>query len=214
MQKCLCGLRATLLVFVCAILLASPAFAQDFVSKDWEVRLTGPGSGVQRTSEGVALMFRPHLVSKTEWNGGSLSFSWEPPKLPEKADDNRVYGDHLVIFLASDGTFREERSYEVKTGIAVRLDSVTGDISITQAVDGVSFEVIKTAKGNGPLQGPHDVKIQDADGTITVILDGKSMVTAAIPAAARKGTVWGMYNREPVGNGRNISLLKKIVYTP
>jgi hypothetical protein len=196
-------------VFLCA----SPAIAQDFVPKDWEVRLTGPGSGVQHTGEGVALMFRPHLVSKTEWNG-SVSFNWEPPKLPEKADDNRVYGDHLVVFLGSDGTFREERSYEVKTGIAIRLDSVTGDVSVTTAVDGVSFEVVKTAKGNGPLQGPHDVKIQDKEGTISVSIDGKSVVSASVPANARKGKVWGFYNREPVGNGRNISKLKKIVYTP
>lgn len=214
MQKCPCGLRATLLVFVCAILLAPPAFAQDFIPKDWEVRLTGRGSGVQHTGEGVALMYRPHLVSKTEWKGGSLTFNWEPPVLPEKADDGRVYGDHLVVFLGSDGTFREERSYEVKTGIAVRLDSVTGDVSITQAIDGVSFEVVKATKGTGPFQGPHDVKVEDKENTITVFIDGKSVVSAAIPAAARKGTVWGLYNREPVGNGRNVSLLKKIVYTP
>ncbi len=214
MQKCFCGLRATLLVFVCAIMLATPVFAQDFVSKDWEVRLPGPGSGIQRTSEGVALMFRPHLVSKTEWKGGTLTFNWEPSKLPEKADDGRVYGDHLIVFLSSDGTFREERSYEIKTGVAVRLDSVTGDVSITTAVDGVSFEVVKTAKGNGPLQGPYDVKLVDKEGTVTVFVDGKSVVSAAIPAAARKGTVWGFYNREPVGNGRNVSLLKKIIYTP
>lgn len=213
MPKMSGGAIAVMFVFLCGLLLACPAVAQDFNSKDWEIRLPGPGSGVQHTGEGVALMFRPHLVSKTEWRG-SLSFSWEPPKLPEKADDGRIYGDHLVVFLASDGTFREERSYEVKTGIAVRLDSVTGDISITQAVDGVSFEVIKTTKGNGPLQGPHDVKVEDKEGTITVFIDGKSVVSAAIPAAARKGTVWGLYNREPVGNGRNISLLKKIVYTP
>ncbi len=205
---------AAMFMFLCGFSLVNPATAQDFVSKDWELRLTGPGSGFQHTGEGVALMFRPHLVSKTEWTGGTLSFNWEPSKLPEKADDGRVYGDHLVVFLASDGAFREERSYEVKTGIAVRFDSATGDMSVVTAVDGVSFETVKAVKGTGPIEGPHDVKIMDKEGVIIVSIDGSYFISTSVPKESRKGTKWGFYNREPVGNGRNISILKKIVYTP
>lgn len=204
---------AALLLCVFGFLL-NAASAQDFVPKDWEVRLTGPGSGVQNLGEGVALMFRPHLVSKAEWKGGTLSFGWEPSKHPEKADDGRVYGDHLVVVLSSDGSFREERSYEVKTGIAVRLNSVTGDVQVSKAVDGVSFEDLKVFKGTGPIQGPHAVVIEDKGTTITVSIDGKVVVSAEVPQDARKGKLWAFYNREPVGNGRNVSVLRNIVYKP
>lgn len=195
---------------VFAAALATFAHGEDFQASDWEVRLTGPGSGAQHAGDGIALMYRPHLLSKSEWKPSTLSFDWQcPPSV--KADDGRTYGDHLCVFLSSDGTFRKERSYEALTGIVVRIDSTTGDIRIQKAVDGVSFSDLASVKGAGPLdpEKAHAVVITDDGKTISATL-GTTTVKAEIPADVRKGKVWGFYNREPVGPAKNISRLRNI----
>lgn len=199
---------------VCVLVFSVSVHAQDFSPADWRVELTGPGSGIQHLGDGVSLLYRPHLVSKTEWTGGTLAFEWTPPELPEKAPDGRQYGDHLALFLSSDGSFRDVRSFEVKTGVVVRLDGVTGDVRIQTTTDGENFETIKSSKGVGPLDGSLAIVVTDKNGTITVSVDGKEVVSTAVPATARKGKVWGLYNREPVANARNISMIKKITYKP
>ena len=196
---------------VAAVLFVSIAHAQEFRPSDWNYEMTGPGSGIQHLGTGVRLLYRPHLVSKSDWNAPSvLSFSWQPTKAPEKAADGHVYGDHLVIFFSSDGSFQEQRSYEMKHGIAVRMNSVTGDVSVATAVNG-DFTVLGSGKTDVPAEGVWKVTISDKeDGTVSVVVGETEVVLTKVPASARKGKKWGFYNREPVANATNVSTLVDI----
>ncbi len=204
MAKMLCG-------FVAALFLAlGTADAQEFKPSEWTYELTGPGSGIQHLGEAVRLFYRPHLVSKSEWSPNTtLTFDWQPPKLPPKADDGRQYGDHLVIFFSSDGSFQEQRSYEMKNGLAVRFDSVTGNVGIATALNG-DFTTIGTGKIDLPAEGIWEISVVDKGETVSVTVNGTEVV-AKIPADARKGKKWGFYNREPVANATNLSIISKIV---
>ncbi len=178
----------------------------------WEAELPGPGSGAHLLDKEIILIHRGRLLSKEEWKGGTISFKWKPS--PAKlADDKRTYGEHLCVFVLSDGTFKEARSYEILTGIVVRLDSVTGDCYVQKAIDGTSFETIKMTKGTKPIDPEiwHDVKITSGGVSISVELDGKEAVSKAeIPKGARKGAVWGFYGREAVGPVPHSSRLKEL----
>ncbi len=191
---------------------------EDFSRLDesrWSIRYPGPGAATQLLQKEFVLLNRPYLLSKQEWPGGEISFQWKPSVLV-KGDDDRTYGDHIAVLFFSDGSIREVRSYEPLTGIVVRIDSVTGDCYIQQAINGPElFENLIHFKGVEPIdpEAWHTVKVTCGGKTVAVDLDGKPVAKAELPANARKGKMWGLYNREAVGPGQRMSLIRSLSWT-
>ncbi len=204
-----------LMLFATLCVASVSAHAEELSLQDFVAKVTGPGSGVQVTEEGtIALLYRAHLLSEKRWvEGSKLTFEWQPPETA-KGDDGRTYGDHLCVRIRSTGAIRSKRSYEAADGIVIRIDSTNGDVYVQTTPDGgENFENLKNGfkKGSGPISAEwHSVSVLDTDGGITVSLDGKVILTADLPEKHPITDVWGFYNREPVGPGKKVSLLRKM----
>lgn len=205
-------LRALCLIVVG--LLAIPLHAEDLGSDSWDIRLTGTGSGVQKTAEGIALLYRPHLVSKKKWyHDTSVSLEVKPPEAV-KADDGRTYGDSLCIVIRSSLRFRTERSYETLDGLVARIDFVTGDLYLQTTKDGVTFTNLATTKGEGPLSHEewHQISLKDFGENVTLTVGKKSVSASVEKTGPGYAESWAIYNREPVGPGAKITQLRKVTY--
>lgn len=185
-----------------------------FMPREWQVELTGPGSGVQMLpKDEVAILYRGFLLSRTAWKGGTISFEWQPPD-NVKGGDGHMYGDHLSVLLSTTGDIRSKRSYEPYDGVIVRLDAASGNVRIlSPKKEEGDFDYIADFKGDSALSKEwHKVVIVDTLGSISVLVDGKLTVDSKTPASARKGTKFGFFNREPVGPGEKISKLRNIAW--
>ncbi len=198
-----------------ALLATLPLSAEELDSDSWDIRLSGPGSGVQKTEEGLALLYRPHLVSKRKWRKDtSVSLEAKPSKAV-KADDGKMYGDSLCFVIRGTGKFRKKRSYETLDGIVGRIDFVTGDMYLQVTKDGESFEnLVPLKRGDGPLSPEEWHKISYGDtGTDITLTVGKATLTAKIKDSDPTGEVWALYNREPTGPGRKVLEIRNVNYT-
>lgn len=205
----------TLFTFILALSATLPLVAEDLGPDTWDIRLSGPGSGIQKTDEGIALFSRPHLVSKRGWYKGTTVSLEAKPSEAVKADDGRTYGDALCVVIRSTGKFRDKRSYEALDGIFARIDFVTGDLYLQTTKDGETFENLAMKKGQGTLSHDewHSVSIKDTDDTVTLTVGKVTVSTKVEREGPEQKGVWSLYNREPVGPGQKVLQVQKVVYT-
>lgn len=197
--------------------------------KIWEVDLP-LGGAIQPLGDFVQISNRAGLHAKQDWTTGTLSFEWKPLNLPAvskeedvKTDENiRLYGDHLVVFLSSQGNtprFQDGRGGEVTDGVVVKIDAGGGNAWISSsngegAMRQLDHKLLPRKEGSPAISTEwHQVSIADDGRSVSVTVDDKRILSVDLPFGSRAGKKWGIYNREPVGPpGPHISHLRSLEF--
>ena len=153
----------------------------------------------------MILLNRGYAITREQFSGGvAIEFDWR------WEGDQGTYCDDLTVCVRTRGRPDPKWSHEAQDGIAIRFSPEEGQISLIDRQSGHSY-----GYGQGPnMQAEkwHRVRIED-DGTHVVIFfeDLQTPVVITEVYSQSAASFIAIYNREPVGGIRKMSLVDNLI---
>lgn len=176
-------------------------------AQDWSVsRGSAPALAptVSAKNGEVTLRNRAAIATTQQTQDFGLSFTWRFTA----GRDEGGYQDVLTVAFATDGTLAQKWAHEVTSGVALALQAHAGEVTLhrkDKTADGLGGAKFKFERDKD-----YKVQVNRSGQSITVKIDGKEVLKANLPEDCPKIGKIVLYNREPVANIEQISVLSEI----
>lgn len=188
-----------------------------YLGRTWNVKFPDSASRLVIYGEAKVVVANRTFL-QTQWQGGEIELGLLHMDVKKNDQGERLMranADNWLFCLRGKGEFWDKRSFEPKGELLLRIRAGTGDVILEVppkekdgAIEYLAQANIKPEEGKFALEAGkvHSVKIVDAEGSITVFINGKEILKKEGIAKAGEGNVLSFCNRER-NAGDNVTLI-------